>query len=210
MPPSSISRMTSARPLSVSSTLLTTPTLRPALSTRLPFTNWPPLWKCALTVYLSLELRTTTATAMQAMITAARAATRTRIPSFSSVWVSTVSATSPLPQTFRGHPTAPQARRAPVKGTHVPMRTEASAAGHGREDLYLLAQPDLRVQPGEEADVLAGHVDVDETPQAAALADALPQVGVAVEQRVEHLADGGALDLGLRVAAGHGAQLRRD
>ena len=50
------------------------------------------------------------------------------------------------------------------------------------------------VEPVEEADVLAADVDVDEPPQAAVLGDPAAQLAVALVQRVEHLADGRAVD----------------
>jgi hypothetical protein len=86
-----------------------------------------------------------------------------------------------------------------------------SAARDGGQDLDLLAVRDGRVEAVGEADVLPVDVDVDEAPQAAvAVREAVAELAVAVEQRVQDLADGAAGDLELTRAAGGGAQLRRD
>jgi hypothetical protein len=78
------------------------------------------------------------------------------------------------------------------------------------QDLDLLAVGDGRVEPVAEADVLAVDVDVDEPPQGAvAIGQAVAQLAVALEQRVEHRADGGALDADGALAPGGLAQLGR-
>ena len=84
------------------------------------------------------------------------------------------------------------------------------AAGDGGEDRHLVAVGDGGLEAVLEADVLAADVDVDEAPQVPVLGDALAQAVVLVEDRVERLADGPALDLELALAAGGGAELRRD
>src|SRR3954453_22253747 len=85
-----------------------------------------------------------------------------------------------------------------------------SAAGDGGEDRDLVAVVHRCVEPVLEADVLAGDVDIHEAAQVAVLGDALPEAIVLVEDGVERLADGRALDLQLSVAAGCGAELGRD
>src|SRR4051794_26235066 len=82
-----------------------------------------------------------------------------------------------------------------------------SAAGDGGEDRDLVAVVHRCVEPVLEADVLAGDVDIHEAAQVAVLGDALPEAIVLVEDGVERLADGRALDLQLSVAAGCGAEL---
>src|SRR4051812_33677181 len=59
---------------------------------------------------------------------------------------------------------------APVTRTGIDL-----AAGYGGEDRDLVAVLDGRVEPVEEADVLAGHVDVHEAAQVAVLRDPLAQ-----------------------------------
>src|SRR5215218_4807064 len=82
-----------------------------------------------------------------------------------------------------------------------------STAGDGRQDGHLVAVRDLRVEAVLEANALAGDVDVDEAPQVAVLGDPLPQAVVLVEDRVESLADRGALNLEFTLTAGGGAEL---
>ena len=84
----------------------------------------------------------------------------------------------------------------------APVTKELSAAGHGREDRDLVAVLDRRVEPVQEADVLAAHVHVHEAAQVAVLRDPVAQAVVAVVEPVEDLADRGrAVDRGLRLAA---------
>src|SRR6476469_1830864 len=90
------------------------------------------------------------------------------------------------------------------------MTTGGLATGDGREDGHLGAVVDLGLETLLEADVLAADVDVDEAAQIAVLGDPLAQGAVRLEDRVEHLADGGAADLELGLAVGGGAQLGRD
>src|SRR5690349_24687368 len=90
------------------------------------------------------------------------------------------------------------------------MTTGGLATGDGREDRYLVAVVDLRLQAVLEADVLAADVDVDEAAQVAVLGDPLTQVAMGLEDGVEDLADGGAGDLDLSLPAGRCAQLGRD
>src|ERR1044072_2025369 len=85
-----------------------------------------------------------------------------------------------------------------------------SATRDSRENGYLVALAHRRVEALLEADVLAADVDVDEAAQVAVLGEPRPQVGVRLEDGVEHLADRGAGNLQLGVAAGRGAQLGRD
>src|SRR6478736_4219586 len=87
---------------------------------------------------------------------------------------------------------------------------QALPAGDGGEDLDLLAVGHRRVEPVAEADVLAVDVDVDEAAQAAvAIRQPVAQLAVALEQRVEHGADGGALDADGALTARGLAQLGR-
>src|SRR5215213_3281106 len=79
-----------------------------------------------------------------------------------------------------------------------------------RKNRYFVPIFDRSLQPLLKADVLAGDVDVDEAAQVAVLGDPVAQAAVGVEDGVEHLADGAALYLKLRFAAGGGAQLGRD
>src|SRR5204862_541544 len=83
-------------------------------------------------------------------------------------------------------------------------------AGYRWEDRHLVAVGDRRVEAVLEADVLTGHVNIDEAAQVAVLSDPLPQPVVLVEDRVACLPDRGALDLDLALAAGRGSQLRGD
>src|SRR6185437_11818203 len=83
----------------------------------------------------------------------------------------------------------------------------ALAARNGRQDRHLVAVIDRGLQAILEADVLAGDVDVDEAAQIAVLGDALAESVVLVEDRIEGLADGRALDLELALATGRGAEL---
>src|SRR5215211_4909437 len=77
-----------------------------------------------------------------------------------------------------------------------------SAARDGREDRHLVAVLDRRVEPLEEANVLAAYVYVHEAAQVSVLGDAVAQPVVAVVEAVEHLTDRGrAIDHRLGVAA---------
>src|SRR3982751_4331658 len=78
----------------------------------------------------------------------------------------------------------------------------ASAAGDGGQDRHLVAVVHGRVEAVLEADVLAGDVDVHEPPEVAVLRDPLAQAIVLVEDGVEGLAHGPALNLDLPVTAG--------
>src|SRR5215218_1926963 len=92
-----------------------------------------------------------------------------------------------------------------------PPAGRASAAGDRRQDLDLVAVGHRRLEAVAEADVLAVHVDVDEPAQGAvAVGQPVAQLAVALEQRVEHLADRPALELELTLAAGRRPQLRGD
>src|SRR4051812_48399185 len=89
------------------------------------------------------------------------------------------------------------------------MCATGSAAGDGRQDLHLAAVLDRRLQAVAEAHVLAVDVDVDEAAQAAvAVRQAVAQLRMLRVERLEHGADGVALDGDCRLAAGGGAQLR--
>src|ERR1043166_7990739 len=85
-----------------------------------------------------------------------------------------------------------------------------SAARNRRQDGPLVAVVDRGVEALLEADVLAGDVDVDEAAQVAVLGDPLAQIAVRLEDGVERLADGRALDLHLGLAVGGGAELGRN
>ena len=97
-------------------------------------------------------------------------------------------------------------------GGYSPPEVRSSAQPPATAGRIVTSSPSLidRLQALLEADVLAADVDVDEAAQVAVLGDPLAQVAVGVEDGVEHLADGGALDLELGLAAGRGAQLGRD
>src|SRR5262245_42330077 len=82
-----------------------------------------------------------------------------------------------------------------------------STAGDRREDRHLVAVGHGSVESVLEADVLAGDVDVDEAAQVPVLGDPLAEAVVLVEDRVQRLADGRAVDLELALAAGGGAEL---
>src|SRR3954453_17207553 len=104
------------------------------------------------------------------------------------------------------YPTAHEGRPATRRTALAP-----SAAGDRGQDLHLVAVGDRRVEAVGEADVLAVDVDVDEAPQrAVAVRQAIAQLAVTVEQRVEHLAHGPTVHLELGLAAGRGPQLGRD
>src|SRR4051812_37411019 len=82
-------------------------------------------------------------------------------------------------------------------------------AGDRRQDLHLAAVLDGGVEAVAEAHVLAVDVDVDEAAQGAvAVREAVAQVRVLAVERLEHGADGAALDRHRRRAAGRAAQLR--
>ena len=81
-------------------------------------------------------------------------------------------------------------------------------AGDGRRDGHLVALRDGGVEAVLEADVLPGDVDVHEPAQVPVLGDPLAEAIVLVEDGVERLPDGRALDLELSLSAGGGAQLR--
>ena len=72
-----------------------------------------------------------------------------------------------------------------------PASSPSATAGQDRD---LVAVLDRGVEAVEEADVLAADVDVDEPAQAAVLGDPAAQLAVTLVQRVEHLADGRAVD----------------
>src|SRR3954454_16660649 len=97
----------------------------------------------------------------------------------------------------------PSSRTSFLEGPKSPT----SAAGDGGQDRHLGAVRDLGLEAVGEPDILAAHVHVDEAALLAVVADPLAQVGVAVEQGVEDLADGAAVDLGLRLAVGDRPQL---
>src|SRR4051812_44925466 len=97
----------------------------------------------------------------------------------------------------------PSSRMSFLEGPKRPM----SAAGDRGQDRHLRPVRDLGLEAVAEPDVLAAYVHVDEAAQLAVVADPLAQVAVAVEEGVEDLADGGAVDLGLRLALGDRAQL---
>src|SRR3954468_19529195 len=83
------------------------------------------------------------------------------------------------------------------------------AARYCRKDGDLVPILDRRVEPVQEADVLAAHVDVHEAAQVAVDGDAITEAVVAVVQPVEHLAHrGGVLDGSLGLAARDRPQLR--
>ena len=105
------------------------------------------------------------------------------------------------------------ARAAPAHGRarrRAAERPDGSAAGDRGQDRDLVAVLDGRVEPVEEADVLAADVDVDEPAQAAVLGDPAAQLAEALVQRVEHLADGRARRPRGRLAVGRGPQLGWD
>src|SRR4051812_3449555 len=64
-----------------------------------------------------------------------------------------------------------------------------SAPRNRRKDRDLVAVLDRRVEPVEEADVLAAHVDVHEAAQVTVHRDPVAEAVVAVVEAVEHLAD---------------------
>src|SRR5262245_35383670 len=90
------------------------------------------------------------------------------------------------------------------------MTTGGLATRDSRQDRDLVALADRGLEALLEADVLAADVDVDEAAQVAVLGDPLAQVGVRLEDGVEHLAHGRAGHLHLGVATGCGAELGRD
>src|SRR3954468_3616471 len=99
----------------------------------------------------------------------------------------------------------------PAPGPRRCEGLQPSAAGDRGEDGDLVAVLDGRVEPVQEADVLAAHVDVHEAAQVAIDGDPLAQAVEAVVEAVQHLADRGRLvDLRLGLAASDTAQLRRD
>src|SRR5262249_26260933 len=102
--------------------------------------------------------------------------------------------------------------RAPVTSAVRPFTAPApeSAAGDGGEDRHLVAVVHGGVEAVLKANVLARDVDVDEAPQIPVLGDPLAEPVVLLEDRVERLTDGGALNLQLALAAGGGAELRGD
>src|SRR5919201_4389212 len=85
-----------------------------------------------------------------------------------------------------------------------------AAARNRREDRHLVAVFELGVQSVPEADVLSGDIDVHEATQAAVLGDAIAQIVVLLEDRIERLTDGRTLDLDLALAVRHGPELRWD
>src|SRR3954451_660025 len=84
------------------------------------------------------------------------------------------------------------------------------AAGNRGEDRHLVAVAELGFEPIAKANVLPGYVDVKEPSEATVLGDALPQIDVLVEDGIEGLAHGGALDLDLSIAVGDGPELGWD
>src|SRR3954471_1857530 len=80
--------------------------------------------------------------------------------------------------------------------------SSALPAGDGRQDRDLVAVVDGGLEALLEADVLAGDVDVHEAAQVAVLGDPLAKAVVAIEHRVEGLADGGRIDFHLGLAIG--------
>src|SRR5215207_3220045 len=56
-----------------------------------------------------------------------------------------------------------------------------AATGHGGQDRHLVAVAELGVEAVPKADVLAGDVDVDESPQGPVLGDPLAQLVMGVE-----------------------------
>src|SRR3954449_3759933 len=104
----------------------------------------------------------------------------------------------------------PRSARAARARAPPGRRSGSSAAGDRGQDVELGALGDLGLEAVEEADVLAGHVDVDEAPQLAVVAaQAVAQRVVLAVERLEHLADGAALAADLGLAAGRVAQLGR-
>src|SRR5204863_5024341 len=94
---------------------------------------------------------------------------------------------------------------------HRPGSSESPLTpGHRREDRDLVSVRHGSVEPVEEADVLTAHIHVDESAQAAVLRDPAAELVVAFVQRVEHLTDGVAVDLGGCLAVGCGPELGRD
>src|SRR5688500_8560086 len=78
---------------------------------------------------------------------------------------------------------------------------ELARTGDCRKDRHVVALCQRGCEPGLEADVLTGDIDVDEAAKGAVLGDALTQPVVLVEDRVKRFADRPALDLELALAA---------
>src|SRR3954464_13902856 len=96
-----------------------------------------------------------------------------------------------------------------LRGRPASFRPRSAARDRG-QDLDLVAVLDRRREAVAEADVLAVDVDVDEAAQAAvAVGERVAQLRVLAVERLEHRADGLAVDGDLRGAAGGGAPLGR-
>src|SRR6476659_7427841 len=89
-------------------------------------------------------------------------------------------------------------------------RPAGLAAGDGGQDGHLVAVLKRCVETVLEADVLAGHVHVDEPPQATVLGDPFPQVVVLAEERVHGLPPRGPVALALALAVRHTSKLCGD
>lgn len=92
------------------------------------------------------------------------------------------------------------------------MMSSASApSGYGWKYLDFLPRLNPGLERIPEADVFAGHVDVHESAKPSVLVgEALAQLAVLLEQRVEHGADGLTVDLHRALASGGVAQLSRE
>src|SRR4051812_28728417 len=110
------------------------------------------------------------------------------------------------------HPRAPRCSRQTVGAWRRASRTSGRprlAPGHRWKDRDLVAVLDGGLEPVEEADVLAPHVNVHEAPQVAVLGNSVAKALEALVQAVEHLAHGAcAVDHGLGLTARHAPELR--